>query len=102
MNIVQDMERLELIECVMEYGFAVGSEILWIHKFKNLPENRHKSRNEIGCEMVDLLRIPKCSLSTFTNRYVLYNKLLPRLMSSDIKEKIEMFDQKRGEHDGQK
>jgi hypothetical protein len=92
MNVVKGMERLELIECVQMFGFAKGSEIYWIHKFKNLPENQHKSRRQLEVEMLEMLRIPKCSKSTFDKTYGMYNKILPKLMTREVQSKLEIFD----------
>ena len=100
MNVVKGMERLELIECVQMFGFAKGSEIQWIHKFKNLPENQHKSRRQIEIEMVEMLRIPKCSKSTFDKTMSLYNKISEKLMTREVQSKLEMFD-KTGEKDNE-
>ena len=85
MNVIKGMERLELLECVREFGFAQGSSIYWIHKFKNLPENQSKSRRQLEVEMVEILRIPKCSKSTFVRTYGMYNRILPKLMTMVIK-----------------
>jgi hypothetical protein len=97
MSVLKGMERLELLECVNEYGFAKGAEIYWLHKFKNLPENIHKSRRQIETEIVEMLRIPKCSKSTFDKTMGMYNRILPKLMTREIQSKIEMFD-KYGEN----
>ncbi len=92
MSVIKKIERLELIECVQMFGFAKGSEIYWIHKFKNLPENQHKSRRQIEIEMLDMLRLPKCSKSTFDKTYGMYNKILSKLMTREVQSKIEMID----------
>ena len=72
-----------------------GGSNYWIHKFKNLPENQHKSRRQLEVEMLEMLRIPKCSKSTFDKTYGMYNKILPKLMTRDIQSKIEMIDKYR-------
>ncbi len=86
------MERLELIETVQKYGFAKGAEIYWLHRFLNLPENQHKPRRQIEFEIVEKLRLPKFSKSTFDKTMSMYNKIVPRLMTNEVKSKIEMFD----------
>jgi len=93
MTLIQNMERLELLECVNQFGFAKGAEVYWIHRFKNLPENQYKSRRNLEFQIVDILRIPKCSKSTFDKTFAKYSKLLPKLMSRDIQSKLELFDQ---------
>ena len=100
MSVIKSMERLELLDCVREYGFAKGAEIYWIHKFKNLPENQHKSRRQLEIELVEMLRIPKCSKSTFDKTYGMYNKILPKLMTREVQSKIEMID-KYGENNNE-
>ena len=92
------MERLEMLECVQEYGFAKGAEIYWIHKFTNLPENQHKSRRQIEYEIVEKLRLPKLSKSTFDKTFAMYQKVLPKLMTSEIKSKLELFDNNKTEN----
>ena len=86
--IIQDLERLELIEPVLQFGFAKGAEIYWLHRFINLEKNLEKSRGQIEAEIVDILRI--CSQSTFQKTMTLYNKIKPNLMSRAMKQKIEM------------
>lgn len=92
MAIIKEMERLELLECVNQFGFCKGSEIYWLHKFRNLPENHHKSRRQLECEIVEILRIPKCSKSTFDKTFGMYLKILPKLMSREILDNLQMFD----------
>ena len=92
MSLIKDIERLELLECAQEYGFAKGAEIYWLHRFRNLPENQNKSRRQIEFEIVEILRIPKCSKSTFDKTFGLYNKVLPKLMSREIQSKIELLN----------
>ena len=92
MSIIKDMERLELIETVQEYGFTKGAEIYWLHKFINLPEYQNKPRRQIEYEIVEKLRLPKLSKSTFDKTMGMYNKILPRLMTYEVKSKLEMFD----------
>ncbi len=98
MNIINNMERLELIETVQKYGFAKGAEIYWLHKFINLPENKGKPRRQIEYEIVEKLRLPKFSKSTFDKTMGMYNKILPRLMTNEVKSKIEMFDNQTSEN----
>ncbi len=92
MNIINNIERLELIETVQKYGFAKGAEIYWLHRFLNLPENQQKPRRQIEFEIVEKLRLPKFSKSTFDKTMSMYNKIIPRLMTNEVKSKIEMFD----------
>ena len=98
MNLINNMERLELIECVQEYGFAKGSEIYWLHRLLNLPENQDKPRRQIEYEIVEKLRLPKLSKSTFDKTMSLYNKVVPRLMTNEVKSKVELFDQPSSEN----
>jgi len=97
-ELLTNLERLELIECVQEYGFAKGSEIYWIHKFVNLPENKGKPRRQLEYEIVEKLRLPKLSKSTFDKTMGMYNKILPRLMSNDVKSKIDMLNTQSSEN----
>ena len=91
MRLIDNMERLELIETVQKYGFAKGAEIYWLHRFVNLPENQHKRRRQIEYEIVEKLRLPKLSKSTFDKTFAIYQKVLPKLMSQEIKSKLEML-----------
>jgi len=97
MSVIKGMERLELLECVSTYGFCKGSEVYFLHRWKNLPENREKSRRQLEIELVEILRIPKCSKSTFDKTYGMYNKILPKLMIREVQSKLEMFD-RQGEN----
>ena len=92
MGMIQDLERLELLETVGKFGFAKGSEIYWLHRFRNLPENQNKSRRQLEIEIVEILRIPKLSKSTFDKTYALYKRIEPMLMTREIKEKIELLE----------
>ena len=92
MGIVEGIERISMIELVQEFGFCKGSQIFWIHKFKNLPENQHKSRRQLEIEIVEMLRIPKCSKSTFDKVWSKYNRVLPQLLTREVHSKIEMFE----------
>lgn len=92
MSVIKGMERLELLDCVQEFGFCKGSEVYFLHRWKNLPENRHKSRRQLEIELTEMLRIPKCSKSTFDKTYGMYNKILPKLMTREVQSKLEMFD----------
>ena len=92
MKLIKQLERLELLDCVREYGFCKGSEIYWLHRFKNLPENLHMGRRQLEVELVEILRIPKLSKSTFDKTYSKYNLLLPKLMSREVQSKIEMIE----------
>jgi hypothetical protein len=92
MSVIKGLEKLELLDCVNEYGFCKGSEIYWIHKFKNLPENQHKSRRQLEIELTEMLRIPKCSKSTFDKTYGMYNRILPKLMTSEVQSKLEILE----------
>jgi len=92
MSLIEDMERLDLFECVNSYGFCKGSEIFWLHKFRNLPEHQYKSRQQLEDEIVEILRVPKCSRSTFQKTWGMYQKILPKLMSREIREKIELLE----------
>lgn len=91
MGMIQDLERLELIETVNQFGFAKGSEIYWLHRFRNLPENLNKNRRQLEIEIVEILRIPKLSKSTFDKTYALYKRIEQKLMTREIKEKIELL-----------
>ena len=91
MSIINNMERLEMLECVQEFGFAKGAEIYWIHRFKNLLENQHKSRRQIEYDIIEIFKLPKFSKSTFDKTYAMYQKILPKLMTYEIKSKLEMF-----------
>ena len=95
MNMIQDLERLELIETVNQFGFAKGSEIYWLHRFRNLPENLNKSRRELEQEIVEILRIPKLSRSTYDKTWALYKKIEPKLMTREVKEKIELLGEEQ-------
>ena len=101
MNIINNMERLELIECVNEFGYCKGSEVYWLHRFLNLPENQQKPRRQIEYEIVEKLRLPKFSKSTFDKTMGMYNKVLPRLMTNEVKFKIEMFDNQSSENNNE-
>lgn len=92
MSIIRDLERLELLETVDQFGFAKGAEVYWLSKFHNLPENQKFSRQQLKREIVELIRIPKCSASTFDKTYALYNKLKPRLLTRNLKDKIEIME----------
>ena len=93
MNIINNIERLELIETVQQFGFAKGAEIYWLHRFLNLPENQDKPRRQIEYEIVEKLRLPKFSKSTFDKTMSMYNKVVPKLMTNEVKSKIELFNQ---------
>ena len=101
MNIINNMERLELLECVNEFGYCKGSEVYWLHRFLNLPENQQKPRRQIEYEIVEKLRLPKFSKSTFDKTMGMYNKVLPRLMTNEVKFKIEMFDNQSSENNNE-
>ena len=101
MYIINNMERLELIECVNEFGYCKGSEVYWLHRFLNLPENQQKPRRQIEYEIVEKLRLPKFSKSTFDKTMGMYNKVLPRLMTNEVKFKIEMFDNQSSENNNE-
>ncbi len=88
MSIINELERTELLECVREYGFCKGSEVLWLHLYKNLPSNKYKSRTQIEYEVIERFRIPKLSKSTFDKTYSLLNKISSKLMSSEFKENL--------------
>ena len=92
MSIIRNLERLELLGTVHQFGFAKGSEVYWLHKFQNLPENQDYSRQQLEREIVELLRIPKCSKSTFDKTYALYNKIKPHLVTRNIQDKIEIME----------
>ena len=98
MNLINNIERLELIETVQQFGFAKGAEIYWLHRFLNLPENQDKPRRQIEYEIVEKLRLPKLSKSTFDKTMSLYNKVVPRLMTHEVKSKIELFDDRPSEN----
>ena len=100
MSVIKGMERLELLDCVREFGFCKGSEVYFLHRWSNLPENLHKSRHQLEIELTEMLRIPKCSKSTFDKTYGMYNKILPKLMTREVQSKIEMID-KYGENNNE-
>ena len=91
MNVINGIERLELIETVQKYGFAKGAEIYWLHRFLSLSENQDKPRRQIEYEIVEKLRLPKLSKSTFDKTMSLYNKILPKLMTYEVKSKLKLF-----------
>ena len=101
MNIINNMERLELIECVNEFGYCKGSEVYWLFKYLSLPENQDKPRRQIEYEIVEKLRLPKFSKSTFDKTMSMYNKIVPRLMTNEVKSKIEMFDNQSSENNNE-
>jgi hypothetical protein len=92
MSLVNDLERLDLLESVNKYGFCKGSEVYWLHKFRNLPEHQHKSRQQLEREIVEVLRIPKLSKSTFDKTFGMYKKIQSKLMSREVRDKIELLD----------
>lgn len=88
-NIVQDIERLNLLECAQNFGFAKGAEVFFLFKLENLRSNQYYSRRNLEFEVVDDLRI--CSKSTFDKTYALLNKIRHKLMSGEMKSKLELF-----------
>ena len=90
MSIINELERTELLECVREYGFCKGSEVLWLHLYKNLPSNKYKSRTQIEYEVIERFRIPKLSKSTFDKTYSLLNKISLKL-DKDTHKKFKLY-----------
>jgi hypothetical protein len=88
-NIVQDIERLNLLECVREFGFCKGSEIYWLHKFNNLNSNRFRSRTDLENEVVEKLQI--CSRSTYTKTHALLNRICPKLLNREKESKLKLL-----------
>ena len=88
MAVIADLERLEMLELVQEFGFGKGAQLYWLHRFKNLPENQNKSRRQIEMELVEIIRIPNLSKSTFDKTFAKYTKVRSKLMSREIEEKI--------------
>jgi len=91
MDIVDEMERHEIIECWDEYGFTKGSEVHCLHQWRNLESNKRKSRREIEIDLVDRMRIRKLGKSTYDKTMSLLNKIQPKLMSRDMKSKLDYF-----------
>ena len=94
MNLQDDLQRTEIIECIGEYGFTKGSEVYLLHKWFNLESNKHKSRRMVEIELIDKYRIRKLSKSTFDKTMSMLNKIKHRLMSSDMKQKLDLFIEK--------
>jgi hypothetical protein len=92
MSIIRNLERLELHETVHTFGFTKGAQIYWLHNFANLPENQKLSLQQLKREIVEILRVPKCSVSTFDKTYALYQKIKPHLMTRNIQDKIEIME----------
>jgi hypothetical protein len=92
MGLIRNLERLELLELVQQFGFGKGAQLYWIHRFKNLPENQNKSRRQIEMELVEILRIPKLSKSTFDKTFAKYAKIQSKLMSREIEERINLIE----------
>jgi hypothetical protein len=88
MGLINNLERLELIELVQQFGFGKGSQLYWLHRFRNLPENQNKSRRQIKMELVEILRIPKLSKSTFDKTFAKYAKVQSKLMSREIEDRL--------------
>ena len=83
-----------MLECVQQHGYAKGAEIYWLHRFKNLPEYQNMNRQELESEIVEVLRIHKLSKSTFDKTYSMYKKIQFKLMSRDIRDKIELLERR--------
>lgn len=92
MKLINDLERLELLELVQQFGFGKGSQLYWLHRFKNLPENQNKSRRDLERELVEILRIPKLSKSNFDKTFAKYSKLQSKLMSGEMKSKLKLVN----------
>ena len=92
MGLINNLERLELIEVVQTYGFGKGAQLYWLHRFKNLPENQNKSRRQIEMELVEILRISGLSKSTFDKTFAKYAKVQSKLMSREIEERINLIE----------
>ena len=66
----------ELINAVREFGFHRGTQVYWLIKFIERPENKHKSRRELAEQVTGALKIPKLSKATFYRVYASYSKFL--------------------------
>ena len=91
MELINELERLELLELVQGYGFSKGAQLYWLHRFKNLPENQNKNRRDLERELVEIIRIPKLLKSNFDKTYALYVKTQNKLMSESNKSKIRLI-----------
>ena len=87
--LISDIERVEILEIVDRFRLARGSQIYWLHRFHNLPENQNLSRKQLEGEVVDFLRL--CSKSSFDKLMVDYNKIKPHLMTRNLKDRIELM-----------
>ena len=83
------IERVEILETVDRFGMARGSQIYWLHRFHNLPENQDLSRRQLEGEIVDFLRL--CSKSSFDKLIADYNKCRSHLMTRNLKDRIELM-----------
>ena len=90
MGLINDLEKMELLQIVKEYGFNKGCQLYWIFRYKNLPENQNKSRRQLEHEIVEVLRL--CSFSSFQKLMALYNKYHSNLMSREIKDRITLLE----------
>jgi len=88
-NIINDIERLNMIECIKKFNFAKGSEVYFLHKFINLGSNQYRSRRDFEYQIVDDLRI--CSKSTFDKTFSLLNKIRPKLMTRSLESQLEIL-----------
>ncbi len=87
--LISDIERVEILETVDRFGMARGSQIYWLHRFHNLPENQDLSRKQLEREIVEFLRL--CSVSTFEKLMVDFNKIKSHLMTRNLKDRIELM-----------
>ncbi len=87
--LISDIERVEILEVVERFGMARGSQIYWLHRFHNLPENQNLSRKQLEGEIVDFLRL--CSKSSFDKLMSDYNKIRPHLITRNLKDRIELM-----------
>ncbi len=88
--LITDIERVEILETVDRFLLARGSQIYWLHRFHNLPENQDLSRKQLEGEIVDFLRL--CSKSSFDKLMADYNKIRPHLMTRNLKDRIELME----------
>ena len=82
MNPIDDME---LVDCIVAFGFSEGTKIYCLYVYKNLTFNKNKSWIKIESDLTKLLSTSLYLNDTSNKTYRKYKSIIDNLSSLDTK-----------------